>query len=454
MNNKCLTLFCLVDGQSTSNAFSVKIPLTDSVDDLKDLIKVKKTVDFNDIDADKLSIWRVSIPDDDDERAILVDNVPESKRKKLKATTKLSRVFDTELPEDTIHILVHRPPLAQQSTPAQEQDPTVKFTITINGIVPKTVEWTTTAKTASLDHLRKVIYNKHPALRDRSHNLVYEVPGCLPGYLLSDSALQAHIGVSVRDGVKQLVMRFEDPPKPFSDITYQDPFRLYGTYVPAFSQPFDDSGSIPLTSEKHMQALDNLYITLEAAIASMPPGDRDISASQYYTNAFLMHAVALFPRLKMKPGMKLAGRRAWGELDYGVESEVDSSRILAVTTFTGPDDDTGVARNIVQLDTISSNRKRKRNNDDDVDDTAPVVSYGIATNSRDWFLQQCSIDKLQEIGYNFPTIQSSRIPTSLNLASEEEKWKADAKEIFRHVVSHLHKMVSDIPDQHKRLKTE
>lgn len=206
-----------------------------------------------------------------------------------------------------------------------------------------------------------------------------------------------------------------------------------------------------------MQALDNLYITLEAAIASMPPGDRDIFASQYYTNAFLMHAVALFPELKMKPGMKLEVRRAWGEVEYGVESKVDPSRILAVTTFTGSDDDTGVARNVVQLDTISSNRKRKRNDDDNndaVEDTAPVVSYGIATNSRDWLLQQCSIDKLQEIGYNFPTIQSSKIPTSLNLASGEKKRKADAKEIFRHVVSHLQKMVNDIPEQRKRYKTE
>ncbi|KAK3810104.1 MAG: hypothetical protein J3Q66DRAFT_404874 [Benniella sp.] len=39
---------------------------------------------------------------------ILLDSVPE--KKKLKATTKLSKEFDTELPEDTIHALVHPPP--------------------------------------------------------------------------------------------------------------------------------------------------------------------------------------------------------------------------------------------------------------------------------------------------------------------------------------------------------
>ncbi|KAG9064225.1 hypothetical protein KI688_003413 [Linnemannia hyalina] len=44
--------------------------------------------------------------DDDDEQPILLDKVSE---KKLKATTKLAKAFDTELPEDTIHIIVQRP---------------------------------------------------------------------------------------------------------------------------------------------------------------------------------------------------------------------------------------------------------------------------------------------------------------------------------------------------------
>ncbi|OAQ22601.1 hypothetical protein K457DRAFT_25897 [Linnemannia elongata AG-77] len=82
MNDNHLTLFCLVDGEATSNAFSVKIPLSDTIDDLKGLIKTKKTNDFQDVDADKLTLW---------------------------ATNKLSMVFDADLPEDTIHVIVQRP---------------------------------------------------------------------------------------------------------------------------------------------------------------------------------------------------------------------------------------------------------------------------------------------------------------------------------------------------------
>ncbi|KAF9294521.1 hypothetical protein BGZ74_011217, partial [Mortierella antarctica] len=109
MTDNHMSLFCLVDGEATSNAFSVKIPSNDTVDDLKGAIKAKKTNDFSDVDADKLTLWRVSISDDDDnDLPIPLDSVLD--KKKLKATTKLSRVFIGELPEDTIHVIVQRPP--------------------------------------------------------------------------------------------------------------------------------------------------------------------------------------------------------------------------------------------------------------------------------------------------------------------------------------------------------
>ncbi|KAG9062146.1 hypothetical protein KI688_006478 [Linnemannia hyalina] len=48
MTNNLLNLFCLVDGEGTSNEFSVTIPSTDTVDDLKNLIKDKKIPRFDD----------------------------------------------------------------------------------------------------------------------------------------------------------------------------------------------------------------------------------------------------------------------------------------------------------------------------------------------------------------------------------------------------------------------
>ncbi|KAK5796916.1 hypothetical protein F5H01DRAFT_418842 [Linnemannia elongata] len=108
MNDNHLTLFCLVDGEATSNAFPVKIESSKTIGDFKDLIKTTLSPQFDDITAKDLALWRVSIHDDDDnDLPVLLDSVPV--KKKLRATNKLFMVFDADLPEDTIHVIVQRP---------------------------------------------------------------------------------------------------------------------------------------------------------------------------------------------------------------------------------------------------------------------------------------------------------------------------------------------------------
>ncbi|KAG0250392.1 hypothetical protein DFQ27_009421 [Actinomortierella ambigua] len=111
MNDNRITLFCLVDGEDTSNAFPVDIEATKTIGHLKELIKVKKAIAFSDIAADRLILSRVSIPIiDDDENSILLDHINQDEKKKLGPATRLSRVFPEELPEETVHIIVQRPP--------------------------------------------------------------------------------------------------------------------------------------------------------------------------------------------------------------------------------------------------------------------------------------------------------------------------------------------------------
>jgi hypothetical protein len=209
---------------------------------------------------------------------------------------------------------------------------------------------------------------------------------------------------------------------------------------------------LSFSSEGHLRALDNLFVTLEAAVSAMSPSSSEyVTAPGYYSSAFLMHAVSLFPELQVKPNKKVAGRRAFGPLDYAVKCKADPSRMLAFTTYAPAVWGKGVACNAVQFDTISSNQKRRRSGDDD-DSTAPIVSYGIATDSTDWYLQKCTIDKLDESGYNVPKFHSSRIPLSLSFACAKDEWRADAKEVFRHVVLHINKMVDDIPRSKREKK--
>ncbi|KAG0351443.1 hypothetical protein BG005_009051 [Podila minutissima] len=108
-------LFCLLDGESTSNAFPVVIESSETVGELKERIKAKKTSVFHDVDADHLTLWCVSIPDPDDDDNkndvhIHVDNMPDKGRTKLKATHELSDIFQEKPAKRTIHIIVKRPP--------------------------------------------------------------------------------------------------------------------------------------------------------------------------------------------------------------------------------------------------------------------------------------------------------------------------------------------------------
>jgi hypothetical protein len=112
MTDKPLTLFCLVDGEATSQAFSVDIEQTKAVDQLKKVIKTEKAPRFDDVAADELTLWKVEIPDDDDDEEIpfLLNAVSTKDKKKLKATRELNEFFTKPPPKKTIHIIVQRPP--------------------------------------------------------------------------------------------------------------------------------------------------------------------------------------------------------------------------------------------------------------------------------------------------------------------------------------------------------
>ncbi|KAF9965805.1 hypothetical protein BGZ73_001262 [Actinomortierella ambigua] len=109
MTTPTLTLFCLVDGEATSNAFPVEIEPSKSIGSLKKVIKSEKTPRFDDIAADELTLWRVSIPVEDEETPILLDNVLEDKKKLSSPRMRLSTLFPKS-PDDETYILVQRPP--------------------------------------------------------------------------------------------------------------------------------------------------------------------------------------------------------------------------------------------------------------------------------------------------------------------------------------------------------
>ncbi|KAF9168327.1 hypothetical protein DFQ26_009546 [Actinomortierella ambigua] len=106
-----MRIVCVVDGEPSLNAFSVKASPALIVDELKTLIKIALSPQLEKIVAKDLTLWHVSIPtsEDDDETSIMIDNITSDHKKKLGPLTRLSKVFSEELPEETINIIVQRP---------------------------------------------------------------------------------------------------------------------------------------------------------------------------------------------------------------------------------------------------------------------------------------------------------------------------------------------------------
>jgi hypothetical protein len=61
---KCSHVILLVKGNTSANAFSVKISRDEPISELKDAIKAKKAPEFDNFPADKLKLWNVKIPGD------------------------------------------------------------------------------------------------------------------------------------------------------------------------------------------------------------------------------------------------------------------------------------------------------------------------------------------------------------------------------------------------------
>ncbi|KAF9159109.1 hypothetical protein BGX20_003103, partial [Mortierella sp. AD010] len=121
MTDNRLTPLCIEDGKATP--FSVKIDRGEIVDELKKVIKTEKPIDFHDVDADQLKLFKVSIPlaPLNERKPIPLNQVDSATE--LDPTDDLFDVFKETPPKKTIHIIVHRPPQVHVPVPARALTP-------------------------------------------------------------------------------------------------------------------------------------------------------------------------------------------------------------------------------------------------------------------------------------------------------------------------------------------
>ncbi|KAF9580471.1 hypothetical protein BGW38_002878 [Lunasporangiospora selenospora] len=155
-----LTLFCLVDGESTSNAFPVLASTTTTIRELKELIKTKKANRFQDVDADELTLWRVSHPviAIHKHQPVLLNKIDSPTE--LDPTDDISDIFTEPPPKKTIHIIVQRPP---PSLPYRKAQPLLRTA---------GLQWVYQPDPELYDILRRTMKDHHndffSGLRDKS----------------------------------------------------------------------------------------------------------------------------------------------------------------------------------------------------------------------------------------------------------------------------------------------
>ncbi|KAF8416474.1 hypothetical protein L210DRAFT_3656571 [Boletus edulis BED1] len=105
------TLSCWVRGQATDRVFEVKIPRAGNVAALKEAIKDKKPVDFRDVDADPLALYKLRDPVAGPYGENLSGVILSEHWELLRLSNVLSEVFPTPSPARHIHIIVDSPSL-------------------------------------------------------------------------------------------------------------------------------------------------------------------------------------------------------------------------------------------------------------------------------------------------------------------------------------------------------
>ncbi|KAF9383388.1 hypothetical protein CPC16_008954 [Podila verticillata] len=102
------TIFIIHNGQSTSEAFSVKALSNETVDDVKKLIKIVRTPALDRIPADKLRLVRVDIPDDPAThyKHVSLTHSPLAVKRSLRSTELLRDVFIDPPEQGKIHMVI------------------------------------------------------------------------------------------------------------------------------------------------------------------------------------------------------------------------------------------------------------------------------------------------------------------------------------------------------------
>ncbi|KAI1296061.1 hypothetical protein EDD11_007609 [Mortierella claussenii] len=396
-----LTLVCLVSGEALSNTFSVKISPSESISVLKDLIKSEKTPEYDDIAADRLTLWRVTIPSDEnagDESIITLDD-QDAKTKLGNPRTSLSEQLPESL-DDNTYILVQRPLACVDPEVAvlgkqlsDMLDSSIKHGIIIKPEKEVAFIWPAIVDTATLDDLRKNVFYEYPHYAHDKHLEIFVHNGqTKPARIGDDEDLRKILKIAKAASKTKLTISLATPTKAFSLWKFKDVCAEYNLSESAdvgidVVPPFTDIQAAPLDSDCEKKVLAQLKIEIESRVEVLKLVGANEATKSMVVASFLVAVTKLFKEdLYLASKRDFRGRRGNGPLDFSVHSRSTHNYSLVVTEVKKEDFDQGVAQNIVQLESIlTATKKRKREKHDIDGEEEEIRSYGIVTDAEKWY---------------------------------------------------------------------
>ncbi|KAF9191507.1 hypothetical protein BGZ51_007221 [Haplosporangium sp. Z 767] len=479
---KTLSLFCLISGELSSDAFLVNISSDETIDQLKKLIKFKKSPEFDDIAANNLTAWCVMIPvaEDAEDEIFTIDKV--DAKRLLKGKETLSEAFKSGVPEDTIHIIIERPKDMLKALESEKEKAKLWKEIkdlrgTENIVVLKVIlrpsrsdyfPWTTDTETASIKELLRSIYFQYPDREDGNAVLTIVHAHGTPHYEgggtkrpKDDEQFREIIRRHLKANIRTIVVALEMPTKKYADFTLTEVNSLYAISnmdVPFISDlpRFNGISTEALDSDLHKESLRRLLDEIDSRIRAMPSSG-DEATSSAYTCSFLTQAIMIFERtLILVPKRAIEGRYGHGEVDYSIEAIPvgDITRNFGVTVVKNNDFKKGLAQNMVQLESSLTIRKRKWWNGDDrkreEDGSIPMKAYGIVTNASVWYFVECSIGYVSSADPDCAKFRIANLSSNVNY--NVSTWRKDVAEVLGQIVWLIRKMVSEIPKRELKHK--
>ncbi|KAF9419837.1 hypothetical protein BGZ76_004194 [Entomortierella beljakovae] len=454
-----ITLFCYLKGES--QAFPVTISTEKTVAELKKAIKKEKTPRLDDISADELLLWKVSIPFD--KNTIYSDITGSSLEEgALCPATRLSSLYPVGLQEGIINIFAERSGhlvypvmdsfrLNKLLDLEQIYESHSTVTLVVKPDRKSICRWDVDVRTATLDNLRDIILKKCLQYVPEDLGDIFFCNRQKPIQIYSDDHLRFLLLQVKKEFNNRMSISLESPFKNFSSWTFKDVCKEYN--LSASTDPvidvipsFTDIEAVPLDTDLKIKAADSLIEEVLRRTRTLNVVRSNEAARSIVVGSFLISATEIFrDDLILATQTNLRGVRGNGPVDYSVHSRQCFEYTLGVTEVKKENFVQGVAQNIVQMESALP-RKRKRD-DSDEDECLPtnkLTSYGIVTDAKEWYFLECSMDENEVVSF-----RSSKLNEELNF-TDKESLASSTRIIFQKLLWLFARMRDEITMRHDR----